>query len=90
MMRDRKYLHHGVDFAIDDCEWKSSQGNLSQVRRASDFESAWITTGQCNGTQHCQVVPPAKTGTALFVVGDLVLVLQRGIWMEPVAHFSRA
>jgi hypothetical protein len=90
MMRDRKYLDHGVDFPVDDCEWKSSQGHLTQVRWANDFESAWITSGQCNGPQHRHVVPPAKTGTALFLVGDLLLVLQRRIWMEPVVHFSRA
>ena len=92
MMRDRKYLHlhDRVNFAIDDCEWKSAQGNLVQVRRADNFEPAWSTTGQINGPQHRQVVPPAKTSTALFVVGDLLLVLQRGIWMEPIVHFSRA
>ena len=90
MMCDRKYLHDGVHFAIDDCEWESSQGYLSQVRQADDFESAWITGGQCNGPQHGQVVPPAETSAAIFVVGDLVLMLQRGIWMEPVGHFSRA
>jgi len=85
-----QWKHHGVDFAIDDCEWKSSQGNLTQARRANDFESVWIPGGQLNGTQHCPVVPPSKTGAALFVVGDLLLVLQRGVWMEPIVHFSRA
>jgi hypothetical protein len=28
MMRARKYLHHGLDLAMDDCEWKSSQGAI--------------------------------------------------------------
>jgi hypothetical protein len=27
---------------------------------------------------------------ALFVIGDLLLVLQRCIWMKAVIHFSRA
>ena len=89
-MRDRKHLQHRMNLAIDDCEWKSSQRDFTQIWRAHDFETARSAACPFNGPQHRQVVPPAKTGPALFVVGDLLLVLQRRIWMEAIIHFSRA
>jgi hypothetical protein len=89
-MRDRKHLQHGINLAIDDSEWKSPQGDLSQVWRAYDFETPRGATCPCNGPQHRQVVPPPKAVMALFVVDDLLLVLKCGIWMETVIHFSRA
>jgi len=89
-MRDRKHLQLRSDFAVDEREWKLTQGNCAQVRRAHYFEPARIAGSSFNGPQERQVLSRAKTGPALLVEGDLLLVLQRGIWMEAVIHLSRA
>jgi hypothetical protein len=46
--------------------------------------------GLADGLHRGSVVPPAESGAALFVVGDLPLMLQCRLWMQPVCHLRRA
>jgi hypothetical protein len=90
VMRDRKHLKHGIKFTINDCKWESPQRDFMQIWRAHYLEAARSPACPVNSPKHRQVIPSAKTGSTLFVIGDLLLVLQRCIWMKAVIHFSRA
>ena len=84
-----KHLHCAIDFPVNHRKWESLQRDLTDVRLAHDPKTLRSATGALNGTICRLMVSPTEAYATLFVVGDLLLVLQRRIWMEPVVHFSR-
>ena len=90
MVRNRQPLHESGDLAVDNGEREAEQPNLPDVRWASDLESVWRLDCQADSVQHGSVIPQAQTRAASFVVGELLFMLQRRFWVEPITHFSRA
>ncbi len=90
VMCNGQYLHYSARLAVDDSERKPSQADLTKVGRTNHLVLMRNLNGLADSLHRRSVVPAAQSGAALFVVGDLPLVLQCRLWMQPVRHFRRA
>lgn len=90
MRRNRNDLDHTGQLAKKDGERKTLQHELTQCRRASDWEAVWCLANILERGGDFGKIACAKAWLLYFVVGNLLEMLGLGLRKEQYPHLSKA